>query len=70
MTDKPATGPQLWKLNTLGLLQLGGEIGEVTAEAASRLLAETAEKGLWTPRSPTGGGHEPPNAAANSAACS
>lgn len=51
MTDRPATGPQPWKLNTLGLLRLGGQAGPVTSEAASQLLAEAAEKGLWTPRS-------------------
>lgn len=48
-----ATGPQLWRLNTLGLL---GEALEqtpsrsITAKQAILVLAASAERGEWTPR--------------------
>jgi hypothetical protein len=48
---KPATGPQLWRLNRLGLL--AGAIepdGCVYVDGAARLIADAVEQGLFAPR--------------------
>jgi hypothetical protein len=44
------TGPQLRRLNQLGLLPEALEDGVVYFDRAFELLAEAAEKGLWTPK--------------------
>ncbi len=56
--NDPASGAQLWRLNSLGLiekaLELSAKVGSyvqntplVTKGVASELLAEAKEKGLW-----------------------
>jgi hypothetical protein len=48
-SELPASGPQLYRLNLLGLLALRGadDHEHVTASAAHRLLAGLKRKGLW-----------------------
>ena len=48
---KPATGPQLWRLYKLGLIDNAKDRdGRVYADRANEVLAEAAEEGLWKPK--------------------
>lgn len=52
--ERVATPAQLYRLNQFGYLQLvpNGEGQPVPFSKADAILAETAERGLWTPKSP------------------
>jgi hypothetical protein len=45
-----ATGPQLRRLNRLGLLVEALEDGVVYFDRAFELLADAVARGLWTPK--------------------
>jgi hypothetical protein len=46
-----ATGPQLWRLNKLGVIDNAkDDDGHVYADRANEVLAEAAAEGLWKPK--------------------